>query len=1620
MKLKLGKYILIFWMVYMASTSSVLCQHFSFSDDHAKFHLDVAKGLRSVEIEAVSKIAGDFEKHWPRFTTEQKNLIIEIAKIMRTRRMKTRPYFSYYFAYITYAVEQAGVPPDQLTKVLEINRRLMDEYTQAELLRFYTDMNFLFGRSSLYRHHYNSFKFTKGSYEFDYIGGADLPPPLVDEEDPNADIIPEEEFDNEFDDPWANNNNDPSNWDTWDPWAGDDNDSFADNMWDQKKEESIFGDGKASLTASGPDLVAMLIAEDPPPPIVGPIIRFKNINLEMRTIYDSIGIKNASGTYLIKDRLFVGESGVAVWPEEIRGTDGVEVALEQYHLKSNIPYIKAVKSKMSFGKYFEGEVDGYFLFRTAKRRKLFDQPIYPRFKSHHSDTELRIPAERLRYVGGIALQGGKMTGESVSGKNSMLEVEDEKGRKFKALSKKFVFEDSVIRANEAHVAIYYGTDSIVHSKVKLTYNYVTSNLTLVRADDEFKNKHFESSMFKMDFHVDLLRWDLKSDSINFSIMNAGNLVPALFESKDYFHQARLERLTGIYNFNPLVLVVNYARQNKTATFFVHELATKHKLDLQLLKGAMKPLHQQGFIDYNESSGQVLVRPKAEHYVLSNTKKKDYDNLIISSLQTSKPNATLLFDSSQLKVRGVERMVFMANQSVYAEPLNREVTIMPNRDLKFDGMVKSGDFQYNGKDFTFMYDAFIMDMAQIDSIHIEVPLPDSVLAITKPDDPKKTTLKNHITETSGTLYINDPKNKSGEKEFTQYPYFISSSEAIVYFDRPEILNKAYDKSLKYVIPPFEVDSLNKGNLMGVGFMGTFYSGGIVPPIEQRLVVMPDNSLGFDHKVPDEGYPLYQGEARLYNDLHLDHKGLHANGKISHISTDVYSDWFTFYMDSVTAVGEAGMMQPGSFANSSYPQIDFEKYRMKWLPLRDSMIIKNLEKPFNFYDKTGTLDGQIIVTKQGTYGSGKMLTRGSEVRSKNYKFAQNDYHARNALFKILTGDPKKPAMQGDDVSLDFDLVKNTADIHPEKIGKAALSFPFAQMKTSLPNAVWYLEDSIVTMSKPASVALSDSYFFTTNPERDSLAFNATDAVYDIRTMQLQVSGIPFIRVADAKIIPFENQTTILENATFQQLEQAKIIIDTLNEYHHLFDGQININSSKSFSGRATYSLVNAAKDSFAIKFDDFKLQKVPRGKKESKEMTVSGGEITEADEVIMSPGFKFKGRATMYADLEALQLKGYVKPIFYKRRRYDYWIIYTHVAESPEVSVNFESATTESGAKVSAGLFYDNSTGNIYLNFLEEMDSFNDPAFFTPSGQLRYLLDAQSFIIETASKSKGETYAGRTFIYNENSGSVIFEGPVNFIKNTNDFNMAATAIGVGKPDSALYNLDALITFQLNLHKMVTDALAADVLDVIEKLGAPLANNLEDNELQKIADLAGEAAVRSYESKSERNYIPLMGISPAFDKTLVLSNVKLAYSKKDKAWYNTSRIGLSNLNKSDVNATVDGFLEIKKDQDGHDQVHLFLQIDAGSWYYFNFEDNRLLLYSSNSAFNDAVSANSNIAKAGFGQYTTVIGEQSETLRFINEFRKKYFGITEPYNLSSPDDIFLEDEKFDTIEKKKDGFGF
>jgi hypothetical protein len=663
--------------------------------------------------------------------------------------------------------------------------------------------------------------------------------------------------------------------------------------------------------------------------------------------------------------------------------------------------------------------------------------------------------------------------------------------------------------------------------------------------------------------------------------------------------------------------------------------------------------------------------------------------------------------------------------------------------------------------------------------------------------------------------------------------------------------------------------------------------------------------------------------------------------------------------------------------------------------------------------------MVVSKTGVTGSGRLLTRGSESVSKELAFSAKDFSARHARFQVKTTNPEKPALQSDDIRLKFNLEENFADISPEIEGVAAIEFPYAQFKTSIPKAHWDLTTQKITMTKDANVPIESSYFYTTKKELDSLAFNAEKAEYDIKLQQMKVSGIPFITVADARITPENGEVLILENAKIGQLKNTTIVLDTLNGYHRMIDGVVDIISRTEFAGYATYQYINAIQDTFAIKMENFRLEAVKDEAKQKHEKgpprlhTVASGAVPPEMKLVLAPRIFYKGDMVMYANKPALQLRGYAKLDLRKIKNYNTWLRYSQSGDEKEVFIDFDHAEREEGGKPDAGLHFaaDNS---LYITFVSDKKSPDDDDFFVPAGSLFFDKESGEFKIEDRAKASGEKLSGKVFNYNEDKQEVHFEGPVSFFRAGKEFNLVSSALGSGNLESNEIRANSFIMANMNVPAQVLQLMATDLQNVVKNENVPEGLGDQTELLYKIGDIVGERVAKDFEQRSLQGGVSLTSIA-SLVAPMVFANVNLKWSQKYKAFYSDGALGLSHMLKTDINGGFEGFMEIRKNEDGSPVFHVFIKASPESWYYFGYEDNRLMIQSSNAAFNTLISKKTNAAKAKLGELVFIPGSDDETLEFINRYRKQYYAIEAPYDLSAAA-AKKKDKKKD--EKGDDGF--
>jgi len=1523
---------------------------------------------------------------------------------MKRKKLPLKPTIISYFGALANAISIEHADNTKISSFLKVSSQVIENEKNPAIQNFFVVSRTFFQYHAL--HYERSFRLhaKDDDYTFDYVA----PAPAFDMNDTTS--YTEEQ---------------PS-------------DSYSDET--SPSEDTSTEEPVDSFLSEAP-----LWMNPPPQPVVdGPVLKFNRVTLNFVTRYDSVFLKDTKGSFSFRSNLFVGEGGTFDWSSAMLSPDSVYCTVTAYNFNVNRAELKSDLVKLNYTGKTPGSIPGTFEFKSESRKDSVAS-TYPRFKSYQSSLAIQgLADENVKYTGGFSLTGRKISSASASGEPSKIEVYHNGEKKFTAQSTDFQFTDSTITSLKTKMRIDEGNDSITHPSVRMRYTFGKDSLQklfLQKDKGALKHTPYSASFFNIDFSTDIIKWNLYSDSLDLLTDGGRNTIPMIIESIDFYDPEDFRLLKGEgFSFHPLALVANYCIKNRTREFYSGDLAAFSGKEVRDIKAAIEFLSQKGLLTYDPKTDVVHVKEKAVLIYKASKGEMDYDNLKIHSVIDSSANASLNFNKQYMIVRGVSEFKVSDSLNVRIEPDSSVITILQNRDIKFDGTINAGNFEISGKGFTLKYDSFFISLNHIDSINFYVTEKNAK------GQSIRRKLNNNMVGTdstaaaagglgdtskkSGTLFISRANNKSGKRKIPNYPRLDAASGGVIYFDREEVLGGVYDRSMFFVVPPFKLDSLNDADPSSINFDGTFVSSGMFPAFKEKLHSQPDKSLGFDHLIPRGGYQLYNGDGKMYGGLTLNNRGLRGNGRIDFLAASVASNDFVYYPDSVIAKGNRATISKKQFGAVNFPQASLPDYKMKWLPKEDKMMLKNQKESFNFYDSTAQMRGTVTISKQGVAGAGKLETRGSELISRDMNFASNDFSARHARFKVKTDDPNKPLLSGVDIRLKFNLEQNYADISPEVEGTAAIDFPYAQFKTSIPEMRWDLTAQKITMSKDPDVPIENSYFYTTRKELDSLYFNAEKAEYDLKTQELKVSGIPYIIVADAKITPENNEVLILENAKIGTLKNTTIILDTLNGYHRLTEGVVDIVSRKEFSGYATYQYVNFLNDTFAIKMTDFHLEDIEqtegsrrsqRNSSAATQQTVATGAVTDRENLVLGAGMFYKGDMVMYATRPALQLNGYVKLDIKKIKNYNTWIKYTQTGDETDVRLDFDNAVTEEGKRVTAGLHF-GSDNDLYITFVNDKKMEEDEDFFIPSGSLHYDTASREFKIENLQKAAGNSLSGKVFAYNDENLNVRFEGPVKLLSGLKDFSITSTALGQGNMQTNEIRMNSFLMVDTNVPVQAFDIMGLQIQDVIKNDGAEEGLGDQTELLYKIADIVGERVAKDFEQRSLQGYVSL-GTIAQLAKPLVFSNVNLKWSPKHKAFYSEGTLGMSNIGRHDINGAFEGFMEVRKNEDGAPVFHVFIKASPEAWYYFGYEDNRLMVHSSNNDFNGIIAKRTNAGKAKIGEVAFIPGSDDETLVFINRFRQQYYGIDIPYSLSegSTAEKKKEEAKEENEEKKKeddDGF--
>ncbi|RAU81469.1 hypothetical protein [Pontibacter arcticus] len=1549
------------------------------TDKPDDFVAEVKNMLIAGKVENAEKLSADLQEVWTsgKLSARQQKEVMEIAQSMYRKRMRTKPHFSDFFTMLTSGIQDKNLSNKQLNDMLEVTAKTVQNEDSKKLEQFLNTTSLYLSANRLYKNTYYRLNATGGNLTFSYEGTSKATPEA--EATNGWDSIEESSKATETaseDDGWG--------WDTPAPAPKKEDKKLTE----KKRRESI----KSIYVPAQPK-------------VSGPVLKLDDVTLTFVTPWDSVSIAKTSGQLMLANNLFVGEGGKFNW--QANGQPA-SAELRKYNFTTSFAGFKAPDVTVTFSSILALPVEGSLEF-ISNKRKTGDYP-YPKFYSFTNDARVKTLGDNISYRGGFSLVGNAVGSKPLDNSFSEIIVSQSGVRKFRSMAREYAITDSTILANRASIAIYQGRDSLSHPAMQLRYSKSENELTLTKDKGPYAKTPFYDTYHKLEIRAEKLHWNLNQPDVDFSILNTKTLIPVQLESTDYYSNNRYQQLVGVATFHPLQALIGHANKTKKNDFYASDVTSTTGINENGVKEGAANLSREGYLDYDPQTGYISLKPKAWHYVKSSRKLSDYDHLVIKSVVPSGRNATLNLETNKLTVRGVDKITFHTDtSSVYILPNKSEIHILKNRDIEFDGEIFASRLAFKGSKFKFNYDEFSIDLAKLDTIALV-----SRRRRALEGDASDQVLTGKGSTMTGKLYINKPNNKSGKDSHPEYPRFDAPVGAKVSFNRPDVLGGVYDSTVFFDMPPFKMDSLSSGK-GALTFDGTFNSGGIFPPIKTKLQLMPDETLGFYYQPSAKGLAAFGGKGMAYDTIMMSSSGIQSKGKLTYLTSTLQAPVYTYYKDAVQVKGGTSVsIAEGTHGGTAFPVATLAGFNMNWLPKADTMYIQTVKEPMKIFKENFDFKGVAKLSPGGLYGSGVVDNPVANVTSGELLFKQRGISGHHATFIAKSDVEGQPAIRSQDVAFEYDLVQGFVDFGSEQKGVASIEFPKAKYKTSMSSARWDFKTQKVNLKSDENGG--KNWFYSQHPDQRQLKFMAGSGVYDLKQNTILAGGVPYIAVADAYVMPDSGNVAIAADATIRTLRNARIQADSSQKYHNLYKGNIDVLSRMAFKGDALHGYSNAAADSFQLQFAEFTYGN-PQNKKRPV-YTFATAEVKEEKPFYIFPRILYRGKVLMHANKKHMDFDGDLKLNFTGNPDDSDWFPYKKDTLDPgNVRIPILKPKAADGTPLHTGLHVSSESAKLYNTFVSKKQAEDDLDLFTVDGLLSYNKEKSEFKIGREARAYQGAYEGNMLLYNEASNNINFEGQLNLLKPTKNFKVQASGSGNANVDSSRYNLDAFMAFDLDVPSQALTAMAKTLQ---ENAGGPgLTSDTSPAMLYKLGAFIGDREVRKYEERSATGYVPLPKVSKKLVRSLILSQANMHWSTKQNAWYSTGKLNLASILKEDVNAPMDGYLEMRQDLNGLPVVNLYLQADPYTWYYFSFVENALTMASADDKFNKAVRSKSKGSRGLSTNYGIYQGEEIEKNEFINYFKTTYLNGKDGFKAASgqPASINTEPESsFKDLEEEEE----
>ena len=975
-------------------------------------------------------------------------------------------------------------------------------------------------------------------------------------------------------------------------------------------------------------------------------------------------LKNTKGVYYLDGNRWEGTGGNADWSRFNIPAEKVSVTLPDFYeldlSRSEYTIDSAIFHERT---HFHQDIlccyeDKVFV-NTPNEKTMF-----PRVKSYRSDYAISNLMQNIDFEGGIGMMGNQVDVFGGVSKKAVFHFRQGGREVVRVQAPRFLMSmDELLVSDNVAMRVYLmdtvGTemDSLYHNGIGFRYDNKTRKMMAFRSEKDFGDGPFHDYFHGVDIFLEAMYWNIDGNQVDFRRMEGVNPVSeGDVVSVNYFRHDDFKRLQGLDSSHPMIRIEKFLQGfdnvDRQVKFAVGDLASYLGYPIEQVIALMLKLRAEGYVEYDPETKWATALPRFFDVVDSYREAIDYDVIKLHTLTTNRqPNLRLDLYTNDLLVYGITSQIDGFDGSAIALSDRKRVVIVPDlgrvtftkhQNFKFSGGIMAGMFEFFTKDSEFNYKDFSIKMEKVDSLRFYARYNNHVIPV-----------DGTLEKLKGRLDIDHGDNKSSRYETPAYPIFHSEAEGFKFYRKinggvfhPGSVDSVMtaedlDGKFYYSVYPFVVDSLNDLSMKKVRFDGELVSGGIMPNIEQPLVVMEDFSLGFVHQIGEDetaSYPLYGDLGRFHNKVFLSGSGFFGEGKLDYQTAAFNSDQFMFYLDSVTAITNQFKMVPRE-DGTGFPMASADALKLKWDIRIPELTTETFDKPICMYGDT-YFSGKTVLSPDGYSADGKMRFGLTEFDSDHFALDSRTFVADSAQFLLYSADTTNIAFAATNyrANVDFDAQKVKYDYLDQT---SNLDFPMNQYICSLKEAEWDMASNSLHLYNPVesfgdyatattheellAVHNNASKFISLVPEQDSLQFYSMSAEYDMTNYVIHAHDVKIIRVADAAVFPYMHDVDINAESKLEPVN-GDLLADTLNQYHLYKDAVVNIHSRNYYDAQGTWDYTNADGVSTPIRMDTI----VPVDG-----ITHGYAHIADVAEFKLNTQFGFQGRLT----LDATEQLGY---------------------------------------------------------------------------------------------------------------------------------------------------------------------------------------------------------------------------------------------------------------------------------------------------------------------------------------------------------------------------------------------